>query len=45
MDNLIDAPDELLVQQSLVYHDLFHLDIYGRDNTGHVILCHVRRPP
>ena len=44
MDNLIDAPDQLLVQQSLDYRELFHLDIYGRDDTGHVIMCHVRRP-
>ena len=40
-NNLIDAPDQLLVQQSLDYRNLFHLDIYGRDATGHVVICHV----
>lgn len=41
VDKLLDAPDELLVRQSLDYRNLFHMDIYGRDDTGHAVLCQV----
>ena len=42
---MIDEPDEMLLRQSMTYRNLFHLDIYGRDSTGHVIMCQVSAPP
>jgi hypothetical protein len=45
VESMIDEPDEMLLRQSMTYRNLFHLDIYGRDSTGHVIMCQVSAPP
>ena len=41
VDGFLEAPDAQMLKQCQEYRDVFHLDIFGRDDTGHVIMCQV----
>ena len=39
VEAFLEDPDPQMVRQCREYRDVFHLDIFGRDDTGHVIMC------